>query len=75
MLDDDRQAVRLGIERDGQVLVPDLGEGLVGEVLQLAGLDIAERNPRKLDLEDLVQAPRQIVEPLPNSLAVRRAIE
>lgn len=29
----------------------------------------------KLDLEDLVQAPRQVVEPLPNSVEVRRTIE
>lgn len=29
----------------------------------------------KLDLNDLAQAPRQVVEPLPNSLEVRREIE
>src|SRR5215218_10350360 len=39
VLEDHGQAVRLGIQSDGEVLIPDLNEGFVRELLELAGLN------------------------------------
>jgi hypothetical protein len=40
-------------------------------------LYVAHRGPEaeRLDLDELVETPRQVIEPLPNSLEVRRALE